>query len=313
MSFDPIAFGEQVGTFVRELVAPLERRIAELERAPAPVSVAGVFINRDGELVVTNSKGETTSLGKVVGRDGSDAKVDESAIVEHAAEKVADLIPQAVRDAVARHLTDHPPKDGKDGEDADPVDVSSIARDAAQLVRAEIVSEIEKRLPDESRLSAAIDAAVKKHLADNPPAAGKDGVGLASMMIDRAGDLVATMTDGKSANLGPVVGKDGLGFDDIDVIYDGRRNFTIRFVRGSQVVERSFRVPTVIDCGYWRDGMQAKAGDGYTHDGTWWICVKDTDSRPTIGSDDWRIGARKGRDGRDGEKMVVPADPVSLK
>ncbi|MFH7611410.1 hypothetical protein RA272_28320, partial [Pseudomonas syringae pv. tagetis] len=52
----------------------------------------------------------------------------------------------------------------KDGRDADPVTEQQLA------------------------------AAVAKHLTENPPPAGADGVGLAGAMIDRAGELVITTT-----------------------------------------------------------------------------------------------------------------------
>jgi hypothetical protein len=153
--------------------------------------------------------------------------------------------------------------------------------------------------------------------------AGADGVGLAGAMIDRDGNLIVTKTNGDAVPLGCVVGKDGqhgkdgadgLGFDDLDVEYDGERTFTFKWQRGDVVKTRSFHVPTVIDRGYWSEGTKAQHGDAMTHNGTLWIATKDTDAKPCLESDSWRIGARKGRDGLQGPpgKPHEPPQPVKL-
>lgn len=50
--------------------------------------------------------------------------------------------------------------------------------------------------------------------------------------------------------------------------------------------------------GYWRNGMKAKRGDAYTHDGSlWWAC-RDADDGPCKESPNWNIAVRKGRDGK---------------
>ncbi len=66
-----------------------------------------------------------------------------------------------------------------------------------------------------------------------PGADGKDGIGLSDAMIDRAGELVITMTDGRMKNLGLIVGtngkdgapgadgRDGRDLDDVVVSQDG--------------------------------------------------------------------------------------------
>lgn len=50
--------------------------------------------------------------------------------------------------------------------------------------------------------------------------------------------------------------------------------------------------------GYWRDGMKAKRGDAFTHDGSLWWAVRTTSDRPCNESVDWHIAARKGRDAK---------------
>ncbi|MBE2211198.1 MAG: hypothetical protein IAE66_06285 [Xanthomonadaceae bacterium] len=50
--------------------------------------------------------------------------------------------------------------------------------------------------------------------------------------------------------------------------------------------------------GYWRQGMQAKRGDAFTHDGSLWWAVRATSDHPCNESADWQVAARKGRDAR---------------
>lgn len=93
-------------------------------------------------------------------------------------------------------------------------------------------------------------------------------------------------------------GKDGLGFDDFTPTFDGRRTFTMRWARGDQVKEFSFKIPALIECGVWTHGKQYEQGDCVTCGGNYSVALKDTTSRP--GDDgDWRLVVRKGRDGKD--------------
>lgn len=188
----------------------------------------------------------------------------------------------------------------------------------ATLVDLQVTEAVEKRIRD-GKDGAPGERGEK---GDTGPA-GEDGVGLAGAMIDRDGNLQVTKTNGEAIPLGPVIGKDGrdgrdgadgLGFDDLDVEYDGERTFTFKWQRGSVVKTKSFHVPTVIDRGYWREGTKAEAGDAMTHDGTLWIATKATSDKPCRESDAWRIGARKGRDGLQGPpgKAYEPTQPVKL-
>jgi hypothetical protein len=145
---------------------------------------------------------------------------------------------------------------------------------------------------------------------------GEPGVGLAGFVINRAGELVATDTRGTAHNLGVIVGKDGApgrdGSDltDVDFEYDGERTVSVKH-RGTVV--RSWRLPVVIDRGYWREGMTCAAGDGVTERGSWWIALRDTTAKPCAENrEDWRLGARKGRDGRDGRDGIDKVAPVAL-
>lgn len=50
--------------------------------------------------------------------------------------------------------------------------------------------------------------------------------------------------------------------------------------------------------GYWRDGMKARHGDAFSHDGSLWWAVRTTSDRPCNESADWQVAARKGRDAK---------------
>jgi hypothetical protein len=144
---------------------------------------------------------------------------------------------------------------------------------------------------------------------------GKDGAGLADAVIDRDGNLVVTMTDGRAKALGAVVGKDGapgergadgrdgkdgLGFDDLSVEQVGERGFVFRFTRGDQVKEFAFSVPVVIDRGVFRPDGEYEKGDGVTYGGSFWIAQKNSPTGKPGEGDGFRLAVKKGRDGRDG-------------
>lgn len=50
--------------------------------------------------------------------------------------------------------------------------------------------------------------------------------------------------------------------------------------------------------GYWRDGMKAKRGDAFTHDGSMWWAIRDTSEKPCKESFFWQVAVRKGRDAK---------------
>jgi len=153
-------------------------------------------------------------------------------------------------------------------------------------------------------VASLIESAIAKAVAAIP--APKDGVGLAGAIIDRRGALVLTLSDGRACDLGPVVGKDGdpgLGFDDLDVVYDGARCITLRLLKGERIKEFSFQMPIVIDRGVWipRDEGYAK-GDGCSWGGSFWIAQRDTAAKPDTADSGWRLAVKRGQNGKDAGK-----------
>ena len=263
---------------------------------------------------------ELESREPIKGEDGKSVTVDD----------VAPMIAEQVKAAV-----ESIPKP-KDGKDADPIEI-----DLEDITRAVL------QAPE------AIEAAVNKHLEANPPAPGKDGVGLAGASIDRDGNLILTLTNGETKELGRVVGKDGengkdgVGLAGASISRDGELVVTLS--SGEQkslgpVVGRDGKdgadfsgvefdydgertitikgrggeitkhVSLPLDRGYWREGMACEKGDIVTESGTAWIALRDTKAKPALeNKEDWRIFARKGRDGRDGKNGIDKTAPAKVK
>lgn len=265
------ALAKQTAQIVRAATEPLLKRIAELE----------------GRTPEKGEKGDPGPKGDQ-GKDGAEGRQGERG---EKGERGPAPDESAVREAVVAYVRQNPPApgpkgdpgergpqgekglDGRDGQDGANAEI-----DYDQVVRA--LEEIHERftakymLDLERRGSDAIQRAIDKLPV---PKDGRDGV------------------DGKDgAN-----GRDGLGFEDVEFSYDGERTVTAKFVRGGSILkEIPWRFPVVIDRGYWKKGFRAQKGDACTHDGHWWIALKDTSVEPKIGAEeDWRVGARKGRDG----------------
>lgn len=222
--------------------------------------------------------------------------------------ELSTLVSLHVAEAVDKYFEANPVRhgaDGKDGKDANPITDEQIAGHVAAYLR------------------------------DNPPPKGDpgaDGAGIADILIDQSGCAVATFSDGRMKNLGPVIGKDGrdgvdgkngldgkdgASFDSFDLAYDdAQHEIVVRATAGSTTKEIRFPAGGIHYRGYWRDGVQAKGGEAWTHDGILWVAKRTTSAKPCVeNKDDWGIGARKGRDGRDGKagRDLGPPPPVKLK
>lgn len=180
------------------------------------------------------------------------------------------------------------------------IDAKAIGAELAAAVKTQIDT-MAKRLAD-----------LEKRLAEAE--AKPEPVSVKSAIIDRAGNLNLTMSDGTVKDMGPVVGKDGepgqdgMGFEDLDVAYDGEKTITLTFTKGETVKEFPLLMPIVLDRGVYRDGTEYKSGDAVTWAGSVWIAQKDTGAKPDT-SGDWRLSVKRGRDGKDG--VVKDAKPIT--
>jgi len=277
---DPVLFGQQMAAIVKEATAPLIKRIEELEaREPAR--------GEDGKSVTPEDVAPMIAeeVAKAVASLPA-PKDGESVTVEDVAPLIAEHVKAAV-EAIPK------PKDGRDGKDGVGLAGAAIDRDGNLII--------------------TLTSGEAKSLGRVVGADGHDGVGLAGASIDRDGALVVTLTNGEQKSLGPVVGrdgKDGADFSGVEIDYDGERTITIKGSGG----EVTKRVPVPLDRGYWREGMACEKADILTHGGNAWIALRDTKAKPCLeNNDDWRLFARKGRDGKDGRNGIDKTAPAKVK
>jgi hypothetical protein len=303
MPLDVKALGAELGALIADTVAPIQKELAELRAKYQALE------SRQPE------RGEKGEPG-IKGDPGKDAP------------PVTD---EQIAQQVEKYLKANPPPRGEKGEPGEPgpagKDAEVDPRDVARL------------LLDSEDLESLVELRVKEEVAKIPPPKdgkdgapgekgdpgpqgpkgdpGQDGAGIQDLLIDRDGNLVATMTDGRTKSLGIVIGKDGApgrdgkdgaDFSDVTFEYDGERTLTIRG-KGGEITKR---LPIPIDRGYWKKGVYEK-GDIVTEGGTAYIALKDTSEKPDLSSADWRILARKGRDGKDGRNGIDKTAPVSVK
>jgi integrin beta 3 len=146
---------------------------------------------------------------------------------------------------------------------------------------------------------------------------GRDGVGVAGAIIDRGGNLILTMSDGSTRDLGRVEGKDGqngergpAGFSlrDFDTEFRHEDKVLVLKFAGEDALEtHEIFLPYVRDMGVWKEGTEYLEGDGVTWGGSFWTAQKTTSGKPDDG--DWRLAVKRGRDGKDfaGPQTKAPA------
>lgn len=126
------------------------------------------------------------------GRDGVDGRTPDEA-------EVRAVIEPLVREAVAEIPPPEPGRDGRDGVDGQD---GAPGRDGASVLLEDVAPLV----------TQAVERAVS---AIPPPENGRDGRdgehgrGVADLLIDHSGELVATFTDGETKRLGRIVGADG--------------------------------------------------------------------------------------------------------
>jgi len=142
-----------------------------------------------------------------------------------------------------------PGRDGIDGKDADLGEIRSIVEGivAAALPVAVDVAVAALPIPEKGDPG---EPGAPGHDGQNgedgqPGRDGKDGVGLAGMMIDRAGEAIATLTDGTMIKLGPIVGRDGVDGAPGEPGKDGRDGKDlddIHVTQSGSLVEFAFQI-----------------------------------------------------------------------
>jgi hypothetical protein len=228
----------------------------------------------------------------------------------------------------------------RDGKDADPVDVVAIV----DQVRSAIV------IPELPDVKGMVDEAVKaipapkdgkdgKDGRDGTDGAagqdgrnGRDGADVTNALISD-GHLHLVLSNGETKNVGRVVGsdganvdmdavramvdaipkpRDGMGFDDLTMEYDGERTFKFVMIRGTDRREHTFTMPVILDRGVYSDGKAYAQGDFVTWAGSTWVAqTADATEKPGTGKQ-WRLAVKRGSNGKDGV-MTIPRANVPVK
>jgi len=292
------ALGQCIVDEVTQAVAPLKEQMANMQKA-----IGDMPIGRDG-------------------RDGKDA--DPAMLEElHAlingitgsVETMKDWTREYVQGAFDALPKAEKGEKGDKGDKGDPGERGEDGKNGRDGIDGTSVA-----LADVERLVADL---VAKAIGDLPVPRGCVGG-----FLDRRGHLFLSFSDGSNSDLGEVVGrdgthcdmamvraqvdeflasiekpkdgKDGLGFDDLEVAHDGRRLVTFKFVRGenAKVFNMVFPVPLYVDV--WRAGHYENQ-DIVQRDGSLWLATKDTETMPGTKDSDWKLCAKRGQDGKDGK------------
>jgi hypothetical protein len=277
------------------------------------------------------------------GRDGKDAPpvdVQDIAIkaallvspVEDIEARVAEALEVAVK-ALPQPKDGTHGRDGRDGKDVDAALLETIV--AASVER--VLSGWERPKDGKSLTPEDVAPLIKAEVAAVTAdlRSGADGVGITGALIDQDGCLQLTKSDGTTQHCGRVVGapgrdadmallqkqitdeialipkpkdgqdgapgKDGLGIEDSELIVDEQKGYVFRWSNADRVKEQPVALP--FDRGTYRAGMFCRKGSLVTAQGSLWIALRDTSDRPGEGSKSWRLAVKRGRDGRDVERL----------
>jgi hypothetical protein len=294
--FDGKAFGlelvAEVRAYLARAVEPLTMRLAALEQSVSAIGNVKELIAAEVAALPQPENGKDADLGEV-----------------------ARWVTQEVERALAAFPV---PRDGSDGKDG----VSGIDGKDGTAGRDGVDGKDGAHGLDGKDGSAGLDGKDgapgqdgvdgKEGMIGEKGDRGRDGVGLAGALIGRDGQLLVTLSNGDILDLGPVSGKDGLGFEDMtEELADDGRTIIRRYQRGDQVKEFRHTFAVVLDRGIWKDGTY-QVGDGVTWGGSFWIAQKQTTLKPQTpeAHDDWRLAVKKGRDGKDGVVRTVVDKPI---
>jgi collagen type III alpha len=119
-------------------------------------------------------------------------------------------------------------------------------------------------------------------------------------ILHRAVENMPKPKDGKD-------GANGFGFDDLSVEQLDARHIVIRFTRGDAVKEFPVELAGFVDRGVFKAGEAYERGDSVSWGGSTFFAQKNAPEGEPGASADWRLGVKRGRDGKDG--VVKVFDP----
>lgn len=228
-------------------------------------------------------------------------KPDFSAEIGAAVQAAVDAIPKA-----------------KDGRDVDMAEVEDLVAKAIEAVPRpkdgasadmdelrEHLSELVAKLPRPADGKSVTPDDVAPILENQVAKWALEFERRAQDTLQKAIDKVPVPKDGKD-------GRDGVGFDDLEVEFDGVKTITFKLVRGDVTKQFDLTMPVVVDCGVFKDGHIYTPGDSVTWAGSYWIAQKETGAKPDSPESGWRLAVKKGRDGKDGRNGIDKTAPVNL-
>ncbi|HMO74084.1 MAG TPA: hypothetical protein PKD48_01940 [Sphingopyxis sp.] len=290
-----------------EVQAMVDKAVAALpepKRGEKGLGIKDLLIDREGNLVATFEDGIAKALGRVVGKDAEPLPVDP--------ERLAGVVRAEVEKAVAA-LPDPEPVMVEPREvdmDAvremiDELTQQAVSEQLPEAVKAIPVPEAPAPIgPDMDAIGKMIADGIAKAVSDLPePKKGDDGVGVAGALIDKEGHLVLTTSDGRTHDLGLVVGKDGdagatFTLDDFDIEQTDERTLEFKFLRGDTMHSFELEFPIPIFREAYKEGRAYRKGDMVVWGGSLWVTTKDTNAKPDTPDSGWMIAARRGRDAK---------------
>lgn len=132
----------------------------------------------------------------------------------------------------------------------------------------------------------------------------------AADILQRAVDRQPKPADGKDGK----DGRDALELSEFaaELAEDGR-TVILSLGAGEQRKEARLHLPVMLDRGVFKEGAEYLQGDTVTWAGSLWIAQKDAPEGKPETSRDWRLAAKRGRDGKQGEAGRDLRDPKPVK
>lgn len=105
-------------------------------------------------------------------------------------------------------------------------------------------------------------------------------------------------------------GVDGFAFDDLMVVQQDDRSFTVKAMKGDRAKDiGTVRFPAMLQRGVYVEGKMYEPGDVVTWAGSQFHCNEATTTKPET-SKAWTLIVKRGRDGKDGRDALDPVPVV---
>lgn len=187
------------------------------------VGIAKSEVNASGELVITYSNGDSTNLGKIVGKDGLDGTNGQNGLSAYEIAKNGGFI--GTKEDWLESLKGEKGEQGEQGIQGiqgiqgEQGEKGQNGADGIGITNSEINKNGELVITYSNNTVDNLGVVVGADGKDGTNGTngvdgtngidGKDGIGITNAKINNLGELILTYSDGKSINLGKVVGKDG--------------------------------------------------------------------------------------------------------